>query len=82
MKQCQETHISQSFRIYAIYTLNFQQSTTPLKLKHFSWFVNLTAQVALKAPYNWKHANLESIRAFLKAEVAKGVYKPIIQHGL
>jgi len=40
------------------------------------------AQVSFKAPLNWKHAGLDSVRLFLKEEIARGNYKPIIEGGL
>lgn len=38
--------------------------------------------VSFKAPLNWKHAGLDSVRLFLKEEIARGNYKPIIEGGL
>ena len=31
----------------------------------------------VRAPFNWKHADLEEVRQFLIQEKAKGVYKPL-----
>ena len=32
----------------------------------------------MKAPFDWKHACLDEVREFLKGEVARGTYKPIL----
>lgn len=38
--------------------------------------------VAKKAPYRWRHARLEPVRAYLKAKRAAGSYTPLLDVGL
>lgn len=40
------------------------------------------AKVSYKMPLSWEHAGLDEMKAFLKARVAEGVYRPAFNEGL
>lgn len=50
----------------------------PTFLASASYYCWSPAQAPLKPPYGWRHADLKGIRDFLKAEIARGAYKPIL----
>ena len=35
-----------------------------------------------KAPYRWRHARVQELQAYLKAQVADGTYTPLLSQGL
>lgn len=38
--------------------------------------------VFAQAPFRWRHADLAQIKAFLKAKIQDGSYKPFLEGGL
>lgn len=66
-------HFDNSFLIIGI-------ACDPLKLFNLSVVCSILS--GHQAPYRWRHAQLAPVQAFLKKELAAGVYTPLLSKGL